>query len=100
MSGQIVPAALAAALFALHPLRVESVAWIAERKDVLSTAFALASLHAWVGWIRLGGAWRYSASVLLLALGLLSKPSVVTLPAISRFLAASPSRDFELGCTH
>jgi len=85
-TGRTAPAALAAALFAWHPLRVESVAWIAERKDVLSTAFALAALHAWVGWTRVGGAGRYAASLVWLALGLLSKPAVVTLPAIMLLL--------------
>jgi Flp pilus assembly protein TadD len=73
-------AVLAAALFAWHPLRVESVAWVAERKDVLSMFFALATLHAWVGWARYGRRVLYAASVVCLALGLLAKSSLVTLP--------------------
>jgi tetratricopeptide (TPR) repeat protein len=72
--------ALVAALFGLHPLHVESVAWIAERKDVLSTCLWLLTTLAWVGWTRRGGAWRYLAVVLGLALGLMAKPMLVTLP--------------------
>src|SRR5262245_19999132 len=49
-TGALVPSLLATALFALHPLRVESVAWIAERKDVLSLLFGLLTLHAWVSY--------------------------------------------------
>jgi tetratricopeptide (TPR) repeat protein len=74
--------ALVAALFAVHPLHVESVAWIAERKDVLSTAFALAAMHAWVGYARRPGPGRYALVALLMACGLLAKPMVVTLPIV------------------
>jgi tetratricopeptide (TPR) repeat protein len=72
--------AFAAALFAAHPLHVESVAWVAERKDVLSTVFWLLACWAYVGWVRRPGTLRYAAVVAAFALGLLSKPMVVTLP--------------------
>jgi Flp pilus assembly protein TadD len=71
-----------AALFAVHPLRVESVAWISERKDVLSALFALLSLHAWTGWTSKGGVLRYGAALLLFVLGLMAKPMIVTLPFV------------------
>jgi tetratricopeptide (TPR) repeat protein len=72
--------ALAAALFGVHPLRVESVAWACELKDVLSTFFWLLTTHAWVGWTRRPGVVRYGLVMLGLALGLMAKPMLVTLP--------------------
>lgn len=78
----LVPAALAALLFGLHPLTVEPVASIGERKTLLATAFAFASIAGYLRWLERGGrAWKV-ASVLLYLLALLSKPSVTTLPAI------------------
>lgn len=74
------PSAFVAALFAVHPTHVESVAWVAERKDVLSTCFALLAIACYVGYARRGGALRYGATLALLALGLASKTSLVTLP--------------------
>jgi tetratricopeptide (TPR) repeat protein len=74
------PSAFVAAMFALHPLHVESVAWIAERKDVLSTFFWIATTLAYVVWTERRGAARYALVLLLFALGLLSKPMLVTLP--------------------
>ena len=68
-----------AALFALHPINVESVAWIAERKNVLSTFFFLAAIA--YGWYARKPDWRrYLAFAGLFALGLMSKPMVITLP--------------------
>jgi Tfp pilus assembly protein PilF len=75
-------AAAAAALFGLHPLRVESVAWIAERKDVLSAAFGLAAILVYVLWTEKPTKGRYAAVVGLYALSLLSKPMLVTLPLL------------------
>jgi len=72
--------ALAAALFGLHPLHVESVAWIAERKDVLSTCFWFLTLLAYVHYTRRPGVGRHLLVMLGLALGLMAKPMVVTLP--------------------
>ena len=86
------PSLLAAALFALHPLRVESVAWISERKDLLSGAFFLALLLAYEAWVRRGGARRYALVLLALALGLLSKPMLVTAPFVLLLLDVWPLR--------
>lgn len=69
-----------AALFAVHPLRVESVAWVAERKDVLSGLFGIAALWAYTAYARRPSRSRYLASFTLFALGLLAKPMLVTLP--------------------
>jgi Flp pilus assembly protein TadD len=75
--------ALVAALFALHPLRVESVAWVTERKDVLSGLFFILTLGAYVGYVRHPFSWaRYLAVALLFALALMSKSMVVTLPFV------------------
>ena len=81
-TGALWRSALVAAVFALHPLRVESVAWIAERKDVLSTCLWMATMLAYIGYARRGGLLRYAAVGALLALGLLAKPMLVTLPAV------------------
>jgi len=78
--GAIWRPALAAALFAIHPLHVESVAWIAERKDVLSTLFWLLTLAAWLWWLSSKTAARYAVMLVFFALGLMSKPMLVTLP--------------------
>lgn len=75
-------AAATALLFGLHPMRIESVAWIAERKDVLALFFTVATLHTWVSHVRRPSAGRYLLVVLTLGLGLLSKPTVVTVPAL------------------
>ena len=85
-------AALVAALFAVHPLHVESVAWISERKDVLSTLFLLLSLLAWTAYRRRPALGWYLAALGAFALGLLSKPMVVTLPALLLLLDWWPER--------
>jgi tetratricopeptide (TPR) repeat protein len=72
--------AAVAALFAVHPLHVESVAWIAERKDVLSTFFGLLALLTYARYTAAPGVGRYLAVVLGMALSLLAKPMLVTLP--------------------
>jgi Flp pilus assembly protein TadD len=69
-----------AALFALHPVNVESVAWAAERKNTLSMLFFLLALLAYGHYVRKPGVWRYSAVALLFALGLMSKPQIITFP--------------------
>jgi tetratricopeptide (TPR) repeat protein len=76
------PSALVAALFAWHPLRVESVAWVAERKDVLAGTFFAATLWAHARWVRTRRRGAYAATLAFLALGLLAKPMLVTLPAV------------------
>jgi len=82
--------ALVAALFAAHPLHVESVAWVAERKDVLSTTFWMLTMWAYVLYVRQPGIWRYLAMATLFALGLLSKPMVATLPFVLILLDVWP----------
>jgi len=79
MTGAIWPSALVAALFAIHPLRVESVAWIAERKDVLSGFFWMLTMIAYVRYTERRGLGRYLFVVLLFCLGLMAKPMVVAL---------------------
>ena len=74
--------ALVAFLFALHPLHVESVAWVAERKDVLSACFWFLTLWAYVRYTERPGWGRYLAVALSLCLGLMAKPMVVTLPFV------------------
>jgi protein O-mannosyl-transferase len=81
---------LVGALFALHPLRVESVAWAAERKDVLSGLFFLLTLAAYGSWVRRGGAWRYALVGANFLLGLMAKPMLVTLPLVLLLLDVWP----------
>ncbi len=69
-----------AALFGVHPLHVESVTWVAERKDVLSTLFWWLSIGAYVAWVRRPKWTRYALLLVCFALGLASKPMLVTLP--------------------
>ncbi|HEV8112844.1 MAG TPA: tetratricopeptide repeat protein [Planctomycetota bacterium] len=76
------PSALVAALFALHPLHVESVAWIAERKDVLSTFFWMLVLLAYARHVEAPSRVRLAVVVVVFALGLMSKPMLVTLPCV------------------
>ncbi len=83
MTGRAWPSALAAALFAVHPLRVESVAWVAERKDVLSGLFFVLTLGAYLGYVRHRFSWgRYLAVMVFFAVGLMAKPMLVTLPFV------------------
>ena len=90
MTGRRWPSAVTAALFALHPLHVESVAWIAERKDVLSTAFWLGSMWTYAVYARHGGGLWYAGTAALLALGLTAKPMLVTLPLVLLLLDVWP----------
>ena len=83
MTSQVWPSAFVAALFAIHPLHVESVAWVAERKDVLSGLFFMLTLGAYVGYVRRTfSLFRYLLVVVLFALGLMCKPTLVTLPFV------------------
>ena len=79
---RIGPSACVAALFALHPLHVESVAWVAERKDVLSAALGLLSIAAYVRYARCRSGVCYALTFFLLALSLCAKPMLVTLPFV------------------
>ena len=81
-TNRVGPSLFVAALFALHPINVESVAWIAERKNVLSTFFFLLTLGVY-GWYAQKPAWRrYLAVATLFAMGLMAKPMVITLPCV------------------
>ena len=80
MTGALWRSAFVAALFVLHPLHVESVAWIAERKDVLSTLFWLLTLGAWLAYVKSKKVAPYALAVAFFALGLMAKPMLVTLP--------------------
>ncbi len=94
MTGALWRSAFVAALFALHPLHVESVAWIAERKDVLSGLFFILTLGAYTGYSRSPSASRYLLVLGLFALALMSKPIVVTLPFVLLLLDYWPLRRF------
>jgi hypothetical protein len=94
LTGAAWPSAIAAALFALHPLRVESVAWVSTRKDVLSAAFGLLALIAYSRYAR-RGSWRsYAAAFACTACALLSKATWVTLPFLFLLLDFWPLRRF------
>jgi Tfp pilus assembly protein PilF len=80
------PSAMVAALFALHPLHVESVAWASERKDTLSTFFGLLSLIAYVRYTEAPSIRRYAWVAITFALGLLAKPMLVTWPFVMLLL--------------
>jgi tetratricopeptide (TPR) repeat protein len=80
MTGTLYKSAFVAALFAVHPLHVESVAWVSERKDVLSTFFWFLGLWAYAAYVRDETRLQYALVFLCLALGLMSKPMVVTFP--------------------
>jgi tetratricopeptide (TPR) repeat protein len=82
MTGAVWRGAAVAGLFGLHPLHVESVAWVAERKDVLSTLFWMLTLAAYLRYTRRPGPGRYLLVALALGLGLLAKPMLVTLPCV------------------
>src|SRR5205823_699433 len=82
MTGTLWQSAFVAALFAIHPLHVESVAWISERKDVLSAVFFMLTLSAYTRYARAPSPARYLLVALLFAFGLMSKPMLVTLPFV------------------
>ncbi len=92
MTGCLWKSALVAALWAVHPLRVESVAWITEMKDVLSGVFFFLTLIAYAGYTRSRSIPRYLLVMALLALGLMSKPMLVTVPFLLLLLDYWPLR--------
>jgi tetratricopeptide (TPR) repeat protein len=85
-----------AGLFALHPLHVESVAWASERKDTLSTFFWMATMLMYVSYARKPGIFRYLCVAVLLALGLMAKQMLVTLPFVLLFLDYWPLERFSV----
>ena len=94
MTGAIWQSAFVAALFAIHPLRVESVAWISERKDVLSAVFFMLTLGAYVRYARSPSFGRYLTMSILFALGLMSKSMLVTVPFVLLLLDYWPLQRF------
>ena len=92
MTGALWKSAFVAAVFAIHPLHVESVAWVAERKDVLSGVFFMLTLLAYVHYARAPSTWRYLIVAFVFALGLMSKPMLVTLPFVLLLLDYWPLR--------
>ena len=97
LTGAVWPSALAAALFALHPLRVESVAWVAGRKDVLSAAFGLLALCAYTRFARRGSLRAYTAALACTVGALFAKATWVTLPGLFLLLDYWPLRRFGRG---
>ncbi len=95
-TGRSVASWFVAALFALHPLHVESVAWISERKGLLSTLFALLAIWAYCRYAASRKTWRYGLVVVLFGASLLSKPMLVTLPLLLLLLDVWPLRRVEL----
>ncbi len=97
MTGATWQSAAAAALFAVHPLRVESIAWVSERKDVLSVFFSMIALHAYAGYTGGKSKWIYYAAALVaFALALMSKAMMVTLPFVLLLLDFWPLRRLTL----
>ena len=95
MTGAFWRSAFVAAVFAVHPLHVESIAWIAERKDVLSAMFFMLTLLAYLYYTRAPSIGRYLTVALVIALGLMSKPMLVTLPFVLLLLDYWPLERFK-----
>lgn len=95
MLGSIWRSAFVAAVFAIHPLHIESVAWVTERKDVLSGLFWILAMLAYAAYAAKPGWWRYVLVVLCFVLGLMSKPMVITLPFVLLLLDYWPLGRFE-----
>jgi protein O-mannosyl-transferase len=95
MTKKLWPSAFVAALFAIHPLHVESVAWIAERKDVLSTFFFMLTLGAYSYYVEHPRLRRYFFVLLFFILGLMAKPMLVTLPFVLLLLDYWPLQRFQ-----
>jgi protein O-mannosyl-transferase len=95
LTGKLWPSAFVAAFFAWHPLHVESVAWICERKDVLSTFFLLLTLGAYTRYVAKPTRGRLFLTLLLFVLGLMAKPMLVTLPCLLLLLDYWPLNRFQ-----
>jgi len=95
MTKTLWPSAFVACLFAIHPLHVESVAWITERKDVLSTFFWMLTMGAYIYYVEHRGFRRYFFVLLFFILGLMAKPMLVTLPFVLLLLDYWPLRRFQ-----
>jgi len=97
MTGSVWPSAFVAALFALHPLHVESVAWASERKDVLSTFFWMLTMWAYIKYAERPSFVKYIPIVVFFILGLMAKPMLVTLPFVLLLLDYWPLGRLQLG---
>jgi len=97
MTGSVWRSGFVAALFGMHPLHVESVAWVSERKDVLSTLFWILATWAYIRYAEVPRLRRYIPVFLLMALGLLSKPMLVTLPFVFLLLDYWPLQRLSFG---
>jgi len=97
VTGKLWQSAFVAAMFAFHPLNVESVAWAAERKNVLSTFFWLLTMWAYIHYAEKPNIKRYSLVFLFVTLGLMSKPMLVTLPFVLFLLDYWPLRRLKFG---
>jgi len=95
LTGATWPSAFTAALFALHPAHVESVAWVSERRDTLSAVLWMLVLLAWARFVRAPGRGRHALVMLALGLGLLAKPMLVKLPFVILLLDRWPLRRAE-----
>ena len=97
MTGAIWKSAFVATMFAYHPLNVESVAWISERKNLLSTLFFLLTISSYINYTQKPNINRYCLVFLFLSIGLMSKPILVTLPFVLLLLDYWPLRRFKFG---
>jgi len=97
MTGSLGRSTFVAGLFAVHPLHVESVAWIAERKDVLSTLFWMLAMWAYLAYVRRPALRRYLPVLLLFGLGLMAKPMLVTFPFVLLLLDVWPLQRLDPG---
>lgn len=97
LTGSLWPSALVAVLFAVHPLRAESVAWVAERKDVLSGLLWMMVLYAWAWYVEKPRVGRYAVVAVLFVLDLASKPMAVTLPFVLLLLDVWPLGRLQVG---
>merc|ERR1711969_468987 len=97
MTGKLWQSGFVAAMFAFHPINVESVAWAAERKNVLSTLFWLMTMWAYIHYAEKPTVKRYGLVFLFFTLGLMSKPMLVTLPFALLLLDYWPLRRLKFG---
>ena len=100
MTGEYWKSLFIAAVFGLHPINIESVAWIAERRNVLSTFFWILTMHAYAAYIKKTGILRYSLIVLFFILGLMSKQMLVTLPFVLLLMDYWPLKRFHSSDFH
>ena len=100
MTGAVWRSVFVAAAFALHPLHIESVAWVAERKDVLSTLFWILTMGAYLGYVNRPNKGRYVLVLVVFGLGLMAKPMLVTLPLVLLLLDYWPLGRFQKASHH